>query len=154
MCLQAPRIRDLAEALNCEISEKIAKLPEIRMGHIQGTRNQDLRLLSTALAAGRWEQCIQGPPPGILYPAQPAVLSEVESGACHQAPAHRGWALPPCTRTPGGTRMEDWVPPAPRRHGETFVGRRGAGHDPQRSMGCERSPCVWLCVGCLPGIII
>ena len=137
---------------NSEISEEIAKLPEIRMGHIQGTRNQDLRVLSTTLAAGRWEQCIQGPQPGTPYPAQPAVLSQVEAGACRQAPAHRGWALPLCTRTPRGTWLEDWVLPAPRRRRETFVGHRG--HAPQRFMGFEHSPCIWLCGECLPGIII
>ena len=146
MCLQAPRIRDLAEALNCEISEKIAKLPEIRTGHIQGTRTQDLRLLSTALAAGRWEQCIQGPPPGILYPAQPAVLSEVESGACHQAPAHRGWALPQCTRTPGahGWKIGYLLP-----HGDTgrhLWGAGGQGTTLRDPWGVSAAPvfgCVW-----------
>lgn len=123
-------MRDPAEALNCEISEKIAKLPEIRMGQVQGTGNQDLRVLSTTLAAGGWEQWVQGLQPGTPHPAQPAVPSVAEAGACRQAPAHRGWALPPCTRIPRGTWLKDWVPPAPRRCRETFMGCQGAGHDP------------------------
>ena len=101
------------------------------MGHVQGTRSQDLRVLSTTLAAGGWKRWVPGLQPGTPHPAQPAVPSMVEAGAYCQAPAHRGWALLPCTHTPRGTRLEDWVPPAPRRCRETFVGRWGAGHNPQ-----------------------